>query len=142
MLTNRNPDVSIDVTSRHHNVSDRTRDYATDKAGKLLRFHNRISRIEIVMDSHKDEREVEIIVHVDNGHIFVAREKAHGFEAALDPLVSKMERQLKKDNQRRKHHKGGDGHRGEVLVEEQNGNRGGEESYDEAVRKSLGAYRD
>ena len=139
MVTNRNPDVLIEVTSRHHHVSDRTRDYATDKAAKLLRFHNRISRIQIVMDSHKDEREVEIIVHVDNGHIFVAREKANGFEAALDPLVSKMERQLKKDNQRRKHHKGGDGQKGQAPVEERNGNRGDEESYDEVVRRNLEA---
>jgi ribosomal subunit interface protein len=137
MVTNPNPDVSIDVTSRHQHVSEKTRAYAADKASKLLRFHNRISRIEIVMDRHKDDREVEIIVHVDSGHTFVARETANGFRAAFDPLISKMERQLKKDNQRRKNHKGAPGHKDQVLPDQPTGG-GDDESYDDVVRRNLG----
>ncbi len=112
MGTNSNPDdVLIEVTGRHQQLPDDARDYATDKASKLLRFHNRISRIQIVMDRRKDDSEVEIIVHVDNGHTFVAKETGSGFKSALDPLVAKMGRQLKKDNERRKNHKGGHGHK-------------------------------
>ncbi len=138
MVTNRNSDVSIEVTSRHHHVSDQTREYAADKASKLLRFHNRISRIEIVMDRHKDDREVEMIVHVDSGHTFVARETASGFRSALDPLVSKMERQLKKDKERRKHHKGGHGHKDQLAPEQTTGSGGDDESYDDVVKRNLG----
>ena len=45
-----NPEVPIEVTSRHEPVSERMKQYATEKASKLLRFHNRISRIQIVVD--------------------------------------------------------------------------------------------
>ncbi len=138
MVTKPNPDVLIEVTSRHHQVSDGTREYATNKASKLLRFHNRISRIQIVMDRHKADCEVEIIVHVDSGHTFVARETASGFKSALDPLVDKMERQLKKDNERRKRHKGGHGHKDQAPEDRLTGSRGDEESYDDVVRKNLG----
>ncbi len=138
MVTKPNPDVVIEVTSRHHQVSDGTREYATDKASKLPRFHNRISRIQIVMDRHKTDCEVEIIVHVDSGHTFVARETASGFKSALDPLVDKMERQLKKDNERRKRHKGGHGHKDQALEDSPTVNRGDEQNYDDVARKNLG----
>ncbi|MHC4515000.1 MAG: ribosome hibernation-promoting factor, HPF/YfiA family [Planctomycetota bacterium] len=138
MVTNRSPDVLIEVTSRHHQVSDRTRAHATDKASKLLRFHKRISRIQIVMDRNKDDREIEMIVHVDSGRTFVARETGAGFKAALDQLINKMERQLKKDNQRRKHHKGGHGHKGQPDAGQPPGADRDEESYDDVVRKNLG----
>lgn len=136
MVTKPNPDVLIEVTSRHQPVSEGTREHATNKATKLLRFHNRISRIQIVMDRHKDDCELEIIVHVDNGHTFVARETASGFKAGLDPLVDKMERQLKKDKERRKRHKGGHGHKDQAPGD--TGGLGDEESYDDVVRKDLG----
>ena len=135
-MTNDNQDVSIEVTSRHHHVSDETRAYATDKASKLLRFHNRVSRIQIVLDKHKEDRTVEMIVHVDSGHTFVAKETAGGFRSAFDPLVAKMERQLKKDNQKRKHHKGEEGLK-DRLSPEQEPRGDTEETYDDVVRRNL-----
>lgn len=138
MVTKPNPDVLIDVTSRHHQVSEGTREYAANKASKLLRFHNRISRIQLVMDRLKDVCEVEIIVHVDNGHTFVARETATKIKAALDPLLTKMERQLKKDNERRKRHKGSQNRRNHLPEERLAGSVGDEESYDDVVRRKMG----
>ena len=142
MVTKPNPDVLIEVTSRHQQVSEGTREHANSKASKLLRFHNRISRIQIVIDRRKDDWEIESIVHVDSGHTFVAKEDGSSFKAVLDTLVEKMGRQLKKDNERRKHHKGAQGHKeqlSEELPEETlTGGDRDEESYDDVVRKDLG----
>lgn len=144
MVTKPNPDVLIEVTSRHQQVSEGTREHATSKAGKLLRFHNRISRIQIVIDRRKDDWEVESIVHVDSGHTFVAKEDGSSFKAALDTLIEKIGRQLKKDNERRKHHKGSHkgGHEGQLPEgppgESLTGSDRDEESYDDVVRKDPG----
>src|SRR5688572_22270435 len=97
--------VQIDVTARHGNVSDGMRDYAVKKADKLTRFHDRIHRIQILLDDPRGEREVEMIVHVDAGGTMVAKERAGAFNEAVDLLVEKLERQLKKDKERLKDHK-------------------------------------
>jgi ribosome-associated translation inhibitor RaiA len=48
-------------------------------------------------------------VHVDTGATLVAKEKDQHFNRAIDLVVDKMERQLKKDNEKHKHHKGIEG---------------------------------
>lgn len=131
-----NRDIPIEVTSRHEPVSDRMKTYATEKAAKLLRFHNRISRIQIVIDGAHEEPDVEVIVHVDSGATLVAKEHKEHFKAAIDLIVDKMERQLKKNNQKRKHHKGHGEAKGEIPGPDDG--PGSEETYDDAVRKDLG----
>ena len=100
-----NREVPIEITSRHDQVSERMREYATRKAVKLVRFHTRISRIQIVAYDPHLSPEVELIVHVDSGATMVAKERSNHFNTAIDALVVKMERQLKKDQEKRKSHK-------------------------------------
>jgi putative sigma-54 modulation protein len=102
----RNREVSIEVTSRHDTVSDRMRSYAIDKASKLIRFHDRISRIQIIVDEGQNQPIVEMILHVDTGETLVAKVRQQHFRAAIDLLVGKMGRQLKKAKEKRKQHKG------------------------------------
>ena len=132
---NANNDTPIDITSRHEPVTERQRSYASEKAAKLLRFHKRISRIQIVIDDAHEEPSVEMVVHVDSGATLVAREHQEHFKGAIDHLVDKMERQLKKNNEKRKHHKGT---AGAPLADEGGGGPGGEETYDDVVRRDLG----
>ena len=76
--------------------------------------------------------EVEIIVHVDSGATFVAKEHREHFKSAIDLIVEKMERQLKKDNEKRKHHKGVEGAKGPDPNEPP---PKPEETFDDAVRR-------
>lgn len=125
----------IEVTSRHEPVSERMKSYATEKVGRLIRFHNRISRMQIVVDGVHEEPTVELIVHVDSGATLVAKEQHEHFKGAVDLIVDKMERQLKKNNRKRKHHKGNGGSKSPP----EGGADGpdGEETYDDAVRRDL-----
>ncbi len=101
------PEVPIEVRSRHESVSDRIKGYAVEKANKLLRFHDRISRIQICFDAAADKKKsLEIIVHVDSGHVFVAKEVGEYAKETVDLLVEKMARQIRKDKEKLKsHHK-------------------------------------
>ncbi len=131
---NPNQETPIEVISRHEPLSDRMKSYATEKASKLLRFHNRISRIQIVLDGTHDAPFLEMIVHVDSGATLVAREHQEHLKRGLDLLADKMERQLKKASGKLKHHKG------EGPRQQDPGGQPGmdaEETYDDAVRKDL-----
>jgi putative sigma-54 modulation protein len=134
-MTKPNPEVLIDISSRHDPLRDHMRDYATDKVQKLLRYHNGISRIQVILDEHRGQDEVEMIVHVDSGHTFVAKEQALTHRAAFDVLLEKMERQLKRDKERLKDHKI-EGGKNKVFPTTPE--TGGEDSYDDIVRRDLG----
>ena len=129
-----NHEVPIELTVRHDHVSDRMRDYAVEKAAKLHKFHNRISRIQIVVDGVHEEPDVEILVHVDSGATLVAKEHREHFKNAIDEIVDKMERQLKKNNEKRKHHKGHGAPPDEGMPFDEEGSS---ETLDEAIRRDL-----
>ncbi|MEZ5963375.1 MAG: ribosome-associated translation inhibitor RaiA [Planctomycetota bacterium] len=135
-MTKKQPrETQIDITARHGHVSDGMRDYALKKAEKLTRFHDRITRIQVLLDDPKGEREVEMIAHIEAGGTLVARERAGAFHEAVDLLVEKLERQLKKDKERMKDHKieGGKG----VIPSEPTPSADSEETYDDVMRRKL-----
>ena len=99
-------DVKIEVISRHGHVSERMQDYAAAKLAKLLRKNDQISRIEVVVDGPHENPEVEVLVHVDNREVVVGKERSEHFNATIDLLVEKLERQLVKAKEKLKNHKG------------------------------------
>lgn len=88
--------VQITVTGRHVDVPDDVRDYASEKAEKLLRFYDRIQSIKVVVDSEGDEMAVEMIVNAGARNEFVCSEVGPDVFALIDLTVSKLERQLTK----------------------------------------------
>jgi putative sigma-54 modulation protein len=127
-----NHDVNIELRSRDEPLPESLRSYAIEKAGRLTRFHDRISRIQIIAEEVRQAPVVEIIVHVDSGSTFVAKEQSSSFRAAIDVLVGKVERQLKKDKERLKDHKP----HGRAAAQPAKPDEG--ESYDDALRRDLG----
>lgn len=103
---NHRGDVTIEVTCRHGNVSERMQDYAVNKAGRLPRFNDQISRIEIIVSGPHEAPEIEMVVHLDNHEHIVAHEKSDHFNAAIDGLVAKLERQVVKAKEKLKNHRG------------------------------------
>ncbi len=103
---NHHGEVSIQVTSKRGHVSQRMEEYATQKAAKLPRFNDQISRIEIVVDGPHEAPEVEMLVHIDKRPPIVASGRGEHFNAAIDVLVAKLEKQLVKAKEKLKRHKG------------------------------------
>jgi len=98
--------VRISISERHTAVTDDVKQYATEKASKLLRFYDRISAIEVVLDGAQDRDCVEIIVKADGSDDFVAQECNGDFLAGVDLVVAKLERQItrhKEKHRNRKH---------------------------------------
>jgi ribosomal subunit interface protein len=135
MVSKHERDIHIEVISRHHQVSERTRSFALERAQKLARFNDRLSRIQVILEEEHAEFLVEMIAHVDTGATIVGKESGDGYRSALDALMLKMERQLKKDKEKRTNHKH------ETLKDQiplaGAGEAEVEETYDDAVRQTL-----
>lgn len=88
-----------EVSGRNIDVTDAMRSYAEDKLAKLERFSEQIVDAKIVM-SYNDRlggqpAKVEVQINVPNGMVR-AEERALDHYVAIDQVVDKLERQLKK----------------------------------------------
>jgi ribosome hibernation promoting factor len=128
-------EITIEFKGRHDHISARMREHAGKKLEKLARYNDRVDRIEVVAENPHEQPEVELIVHMRKGSPLVAKERAGTFATAIDQLVEKMEKQLKRHKEKRKDHKTGNGK--DAASEPADRPAATEETYEEVVRKTL-----
>jgi len=97
----------VQVKARHGHVNDSVRTYAEEKLGKLARRVHDLTVIELVLwrernPSIADDHAAEVILHTKGPNI-VAREHAASWEAAVDRLVDKVERQVERHRDMKTH---------------------------------------
>src|SRR5690606_35166180 len=88
------------LIGRNLEVTDAMRQYAEDKLAKLDRFSDQIVDASVVMSYDNQENagepaRVEVQVNLPNG-VIRAEERAQDTYAAVDLVVDKLERQLKR----------------------------------------------
>lgn len=89
--------MNVVFSSRHMTVSPAAKAYAEEKALKLTKYYDRIQEIEIVLDiADKATRtfEVEVIVHGEHKHLFIAKHQGDDANLCVDHCVRTLERQL------------------------------------------------
>jgi putative sigma-54 modulation protein len=87
-------------------VTEPLKAYATEKAGKLSKYYDRIQEIEVIFDNGKDHTRVEMIVNAEHKNLFVVHHDNGDAYACIDGCSHKLERQLsehKKKFRNRKH---------------------------------------
>jgi putative sigma-54 modulation protein len=100
-------DVEIEFKGRHDHITERMQAHAAGKLGKLARYRDRLSRIEVVANHAHKNPEVELIVHQRRGNPLIAKGKSTSFSSTIDLLVDKMEAQLRRLIDKRKDHNAG-----------------------------------
>src|SRR3954453_12999607 len=98
--------VVITLSSRHMDVTAPLKEYAEEKAGKLVKYYDRIQEIEVIFDAAKATTKVEIIVNAEHKNMFLAHHEDADAYAGVDACHDKLERQLsdhKKKVRNRKH---------------------------------------
>jgi ribosomal subunit interface protein len=99
--------MEIQITSRHTKAkaSQELQDAIGAEVGKLEQFCEGITSCRVVLDSESLDKTVEITMHVRGNHEVVGFAKAENIGKAVDEAVDKVERQLKKLNEKVKSHK-------------------------------------
>ena len=97
----------LQVKARQGHISDSVRRYAEEKLGKLGRRVHDLTEIELTFSRERnrsiaDDHRAEAIVRTKGASI-VAREQATTWEAAVDRLVDKLERQIERQRDMRTH---------------------------------------
>ncbi len=93
--------MQIRISTRHGHVSDQTQAKITGKLEKLTRFFERLTDIEVTIDlEHRDSPNVDLRVSAEHKHDFVATSQTDNLMTAIDSVIEKMERQLRKYKQK------------------------------------------
>ncbi|MBD3238945.1 MAG: ribosome-associated translation inhibitor RaiA [Chitinivibrionales bacterium] len=96
--------MDVQITRRHVKVSTSLQDALTEKLNKIQKFYEKITACHVVLDSEHTDKTAEVIVTI-MGRTLAAKAKADTMRAAAEAALSKLERQLKKNNEKMKDHK-------------------------------------
>lgn len=97
--------MNITITARHLRVTEDMKDYAEDRARKMWKYFDRISKIEVILDVDGEKYTAEMIVTATRHTQVVAHAKDADIHAALDKVTEKAERQLTKFKEKLKDHR-------------------------------------
>ena len=89
--------MQINISVRHGAISELTREKIAKKVEKLERFLERITAIDVTVDLNPRENPiVDVQIHTELKHEFVAQTQAGELFISLDDAIHKLEQQLKK----------------------------------------------
>jgi ribosomal subunit interface protein len=97
----------VTITMRHCDVADTVRERAETLVEKLVKYDPRVSAAELVFGEERHERRVEAVLSVDGDEPAVASGVGDDFTAAVDQLVDRLGKILRRRrSQVRVHHAG------------------------------------
>jgi len=96
--------MQVIISARHFDVSDAHRRLVEERFSRLDRFEERIGRVEVTLLEEKNRYEVEGDLSIEGRGSVHAHAEAADFRSALDKVVAKLARQLKKSRSRYKNH--------------------------------------
>ena len=95
--------MQINLTGHHVEVTDALRDYVITKFERLERHFDHISNVHVILNVEKLAQIAEATLHVNGGELFANAEHEDMY-AAIDALVDKLDRQVKKHKEKLKAH--------------------------------------
>jgi len=100
--------MQISVTGHQIHITAALRDYISTKFERLERHFDIISQVHVILSVEKERQRAEATIHVSGGSIFA--DLVHeDMYAAIDGLLDKLDRQIKKHKERLTDHHRGDG---------------------------------
>lgn len=96
--------MQVTITGRHFDVSDALRRLVEERFSRLEKFEERIGRVEVTLLEEKNHFEVEGDLSIDGRGTVHAHAEAADFRSAVDRVVDKLARQLKRSRSRYRDH--------------------------------------
>lgn len=97
--------MQIIVSGRNVEIAEALRAHIDEQFRRLNRFEPKISKVEVTLTEEKKNRIVEALLSVDGAAPIHGRAQTGDFRSAIDRLIDKLSRQLKKNRSRRRAHK-------------------------------------
>jgi len=87
--------MQLNLTGHHLDITPALRTYVSSKLTKLERHFAHVTNAHVVLSVEKLRRKAEATVHVPGGNL-VADAVADDMYAAIDALIDKLDRQIRK----------------------------------------------
>ena len=94
----------VQISSRHTDVPDAVMDRTQDQLQKLTRYDPDLRAAEVIFDSNRRKKLVEAVLHIDGREPKIARGEGDTFQGALDQLVDRLGRMLRRGRDQRRDH--------------------------------------
>lgn len=96
--------MKINVTGRHIHITEALQLYIENKFKKIEKHFENIIDIHVILTVEKIRMQAEATLKIKKGNIFANSEKEDMY-IAIDELVDKLDRQLKRKKERRMGHR-------------------------------------
>jgi putative sigma-54 modulation protein len=98
--------MQISLTGHHVDITDSLRAYVDSKFERLERHFDHVTNVHVILSVEKLRQKAEAKMHVNGGDLFADCVEEDMY-AAIDGLMDKLDRQVKKHKEKLKHHKNG-----------------------------------
>ena len=89
------------VSILHHDDPSAVRETVEQKLQQLVKFYERTVSMRALLERQHEEHRVEIVARVARGAVLVVDARSTAFTSALEEAIQRMERLLKKQNDKR-----------------------------------------
>jgi len=100
--------MQINLSGHHVDITTPLREYVNSKMERLERHFDHVTDIHVVLGVEKLRHKAEATMHISGGTIFADAVEENMY-AAIDALVDKLDRQLKKHKEKITDHHRGEG---------------------------------
>ncbi len=110
--------MQISVTGHHVEVTPALRSYVSNKFERLERHSDHMGDVHVILSVEKLRQSAEATIHVRGGNVFADAVNVDMY-AAIDGLVDKLDRQVKKHKEKltNHHHRSNGGLKNAVETE-------------------------
>ena len=91
--------MQLNLTGHHVDLTDPMRDYVNSKMERLERHFDHVTDVHVVLSVEKTRHKAEATMNVSGGKLFADSVEADMY-AAIDALVDKLDRQVKKHKEK------------------------------------------
>jgi putative sigma-54 modulation protein len=97
--------MQIDLTGQHVDISSALRDYVSGKLERLMRHSGQVLDVHVILSVEKLRHKAEATLRLNGGTVY-ADATEEDMYAAIDALTDRLDRQVKKHNEKMNdHHK-------------------------------------
>lgn len=91
--------MQINVTGHHVDITPSLRDYVTGKMDRLERHFDNVTDVHVILSVEKLNQKAEATLHIAGGNVY-ADATDEDMYAAIDALIDKLDRQVKRHKEK------------------------------------------
>lgn len=105
--------MQLNITGHHVDMTPSMHNYVESKMERLERHFDHVTNVHVILSVEKLRQKAEATIHITGGNLYAESENEDMY-AAIDAMVDKLDRQIKKHKEKVTNH-----HRGEAGIKRQ-----------------------